>query len=104
MPVSKSKLVVLPCDCKCCSLVIEKIVYDDGEINYNISMQDSRYDHNYNTFLGRLKRAAYALFGKPVYFNDLYITDTKKYSKLIDDMSELLDWHPTPEDFKNNKE
>ena len=59
----KSNMLVLPCDCKCCMLVIEKTVWEDGDINYNISVQDSRYDHNYNTLWGRIKRAAKVLFG-----------------------------------------
>ena len=48
----KRKMITLPCDCKCCMLVIEKTVWEDGDIDYNISIQDSRYDHNYNTLWG----------------------------------------------------
>lgn len=66
----KSNMLVLPCDCKCCMLVIEKTGWEDGDISYNISVQDSRYDHNYNTLLGRIKRAAKVLFGKPIYYNE----------------------------------
>ena len=63
----KSKIITLPCDCKCCMFVIEKTLWADGDINYNITIQDSRYDHNYNTIWGRIKRAAKILFGKPIY-------------------------------------
>lgn len=86
---SKSKMVVLSCDCKCCMFVVEKTKWEDGDVSYNISIQDSRYDHNYNTVWGRIKRAATALFGKPVYFNDVHIEDEGKFKKLISDLSEL---------------
>ena len=38
----KSKMIVLPCDCKCCMLVIEKTVWEDNDVSYDISIQDSR--------------------------------------------------------------
>ena len=42
----KEKIIVLPCDCRCCMFVVEKIVWEDGDVAYNISIKDSRYDHN----------------------------------------------------------
>ena len=86
----KGKMITLPCDCKCCMFVVGKTQWEDGEINYNISIQDSRYDHNFNTVWGRLKRAAMALFGKPVYFSDVYLDGEESYKKLIADMTDLL--------------
>ena len=82
-------MIVLPCDCKCCMFVIEKTAWEDGEINYNISIQDSSYDHNYNTLWGRIKRAIKALSGKPIYFNDLFIEGEETFHKLVLDMEEL---------------
>ena len=85
----KSKMIVLPCDCKCCMLVIEKTVWEDNDVSYNISIQDSRYDHNYNTVWGRIKRAVKIPFGKPIYYNDLYLEGEEKFHKLVGDMKEL---------------
>ena len=85
----KSNMIVLPCDCKCCMLVIEKTGWEDGDISYNISVQDSRYDHNYNTLLGRIKRAAKVLFGKPIYYNDLHLEGEESFHKLVKDMESL---------------
>lgn len=45
-----SKRIILPCECKCCMFVIEKTMWEDGDIDYDISIQDSRYDHGYNTY------------------------------------------------------
>lgn len=86
----KSKMVILPCDCKCCMFVVEKTQYEDGGANYNIAIQDSRYDHNYNTLWGRIKRACCVLFGKPIYYNDVYIEDEDVFRNLVSDMEDLL--------------
>lgn len=85
----KSRRITLPCDCKCCMLVIEKTIWKDGDINYNISIQDSRYDHNYNTLWGRIKRAAKTLFGKPIYYNDVHLEGEETFQQLVDDINEL---------------
>ena len=85
----KSKMILLPCDCKCCMFVVEKTVWEDGDINYNITIQDSRYDHNYNTAWGRIKRAAKILFGKPIYYSDVYLDNEDVFKKLVKDMDEL---------------
>lgn len=81
--------MVRQCDCKCCMLVIDKTVWDDGSSDYNISIQDARYDHGCNTLWGRLKRAAKALFGKPVYYNDLYLEGEEQYAALVEEMQAL---------------
>jgi len=72
---------------------IEKTIWEDGDISYNISVQDSRYDHYYNSFWGRLKRAVKALFGKPVYFNDVHLEGEERYEKLVSDMMELISFN-----------
>lgn len=84
-----SKRIILPCDCKCCMFVIEKNFWENGDIDYDISVQDSQYDHNYNTILGRLKRAVMLLFGKPIYYNDVYIEGEESFKKLVADMNDL---------------
>lgn len=85
----KSKIITLPCDCKCCMFVIEKTMWEDGDINYNITIQDSRYDHNYNTLWGRIKRAVKILFGKPIYYSDVHLEGEQTFKKLVNDMDKL---------------
>jgi len=70
--------------------VIDKTLWKDGDISYNISIQDSRYDHNYNTIWGRLSRAGKVLFGKPVYYNDVHLEGEERFSALVSDMAELI--------------
>jgi hypothetical protein len=71
--------------------VVEKTIWEDGDINYNITIQDSRYDHNYNTLWGRIKRACKVLFGKSVYFSDVYMEKEETFRKLVKDMESLLE-------------
>ena len=87
----KSKMIILPCDCKCCMFVVEKTIWKDGDISFDLSIQDSRYDHNYNTIWGRLKRAAKTLFGKPIYYNNVHLEGESTIRKFIEDMSKLAD-------------
>lgn len=85
----RSEMITLPCDCKCCMFVIEKTMWEDGEVHYNITVQDSRYDHGYNSLWGRLKRAAKTLFGKPIYYNDVFLGGEDTFKKLVADMDRL---------------
>lgn len=86
-----SEMIIVPCDCKCCMLVIEKTAWEDGDVDYNISIQDSRYDHNYNTLWGKIKRAVKILFGKPIYYNDVYMNGEEPFRKLVDNMERLAE-------------
>ena len=85
------KTVTLRCDCRCAMLVVDKTVYDDGDILYNISAQDSRYDHNFNTLWGRLKRSCKILFGKPIYYNDICINDQQRFIDFVGELNGLID-------------
>ena len=87
----KSQMITLPCDCRCCMFVVEKTKWEDGDINYNITIQDSRYDHNCNTLWGRIKRACKVLFGKPIYYNDIHMENEDIFKKLVEDMKRLLE-------------
>ena len=70
-------------------LVVEKSEWEDGEIDYNVSVQDSRYDHNYTTLWGRLKSAMKLLFGKPVYYSDVYIDEPERFIEFVKQLNVL---------------
>jgi len=72
---------------------IDKTIWEDGDISYNITVQDSRYDHKHNTVYGRLKRASKVLFGKPIYYNDVHMEGEERYNKLVSDMTELISFN-----------
>jgi len=83
--------IFLKCDCGCSMFVIEKTVWADGEINYNIAVQDSRYDHNNTTIWGRIKSAFKILFGKPVYYNDVYIDNPERFVEFVGQLNDLYE-------------
>ena len=70
-------------------LVVEKTVWDDGDVDFNISIQDSRYDHNYTTLWGKIKSAMKILFGKPVYYSDVYIDKPEKFKEFVENLNKL---------------
>ena len=87
--------IILRCDDYCTMLVIDKTKYqwkdDPIEIDYNISMQDSSLDGYHNTFKQRIIRAFKVLFGKPIYYNDIYIQDEKQIIEFRDALNELIE-------------
>ena len=83
--------VFLKCDCHCARVVFDKTVWDDGEIDFNISVQDSRYDHSNTTLLGRIKSALKLLFGKPVYYSDVFIDEPEKFIEFVRKLNELCE-------------
>jgi len=85
----KETTVYLRCDCGCSMLVVDKTEMDLSETYYNISIQDSRYDHNYTTIWGRIKSAMKLLFGKPVYYSDILIDEPEKFKKFVEDLNKL---------------
>jgi hypothetical protein len=86
---TKETTIILKCDCGCSMFVVEKSEWEDGEVNYNITVQDSRYDHNYTTLWGRLKSAMKILFGEPLYYSDVYINDPEKFKEFVGQMNTL---------------
>lgn len=89
MSAGDNQTIYIQCDCMCCVLEISKWIFAD-DCDYNIAVLDSRYDHEANGVLNRIRRAAKALFGKPVYFNDVQLSP-ERYDKLIQQMIELRD-------------
>jgi hypothetical protein len=76
--------------------VAEKCSWDNGDVDFDISIQHSRYDYNYNTIWGRIRRACTVLMGKPVYFNSLIIHGDATFGELLNKMQNLLDDYVEP--------
>jgi hypothetical protein len=83
--------VYLKCTCRCSMFVVDKTKWGDGEIWYNITVQDSRYDHKNTTFLGRVKSAFKILFGKPIYYSDVFLDDPNKYRQFVAQLQDLCE-------------
>jgi hypothetical protein len=48
----KETAIFLKCDCGCSMIVVKKSEWENGDVDYDISVQDSRYDHNYTLRYG----------------------------------------------------
>jgi len=68
-------------------LVVNKMVCKDGDVIFNLSVQDSRYDHNYTTLWGKLKNAVNILRGKPLYYSAVYISDKEKFKNFVEQLN-----------------
>lgn len=87
-----TKCVTVRCACMCCRLVFEKTVFGNGDSWYNVSVEDSRYDHGATGLLNRVRNAARVLFGRPVVYNDVFIEDPRRFDALVADLRELGEW------------
>jgi len=91
-PTKRERRVTRKCDCGCCMLVFEKTVWDDGMTWYDVSVQDSRYDHDANGILNRIRNALKVLFGKTVSWNDVFFENTEDFDELLWELDELREW------------
>lgn len=91
MSKDNAKFVILQCDCRCCNFVIEKERWkEDGDITYNISIQDSRLDRNVNSIRNRIKNAFKVLFGKAIHHNDIFIQNPKEFEDFVSKLNDLV--------------
>ena len=81
--------VVLQCDCKCCEIAFEKFKWADDDVTYDISVLDSRYDHEANGVLNRIRNAFKVLFGKQICYNDVSLDSDEKFDKLLEGLRRL---------------
>lgn len=87
--MGKSETYVrVKCDCGCCVIEFARYDWDDGETDYNISVLDSRYDHNVNGLLGRVRRAFGVLVGKPICFNDVLMSPNE-FDSMLNALTDL---------------
>ncbi len=86
----QTKSVFFRCDDICTMLVVDKIMWDDGDINYTISMQTSDY-YDVNTIRNRIRRAWNALFGRRISFNDMYTDDENRLRQFVEELKQLID-------------
>ena len=84
----REKYIHVRCECGCSMMEFARIDWEDGDVYYDISVLDSRYDHNVNGIWNRLRRAFGVLVGKPVYFNDVCLNQ-ERFNQLVDRLQEL---------------
>lgn len=82
--------ITMRCDCGAETLVFTRYDYEDSDISYGISFEDSYLGGGYQGFFGRLKRAWKAFIGKPVVHADVFTDDEEKMRTFLKDSLSLM--------------
>ena len=90
----KTKEVTIQCeDCA------ERVVFmqhnweymHDGDVDYEICIEDCYCGGEDRGFFGRLKRSWRAFWAKPVYYSGIYVEDPERVRKFLCDCLALMD-------------
>lgn len=85
------KDVSLRCDDGAEAVVFTRYYWNDGDKDYDISIEDSYCGGDYMGIKGRFKRAWKAFWAKPVYYAGIYCEDGKRMRKFLEDCLSLMD-------------
>lgn len=88
--IDKIKEVNMRCDC--CAEMASFIRHDwkDGDVSYELSIEDAYCGGDYMGIKGRFKRAWHAFWAKPVYYSAVYCEDGKRMRKFLEDCLRLM--------------
>lgn len=89
--MKKEKSIYLKCEYGCETLVVNKIKWQDDELNYEISIKNSYLGWKEGTIWNRIKRAFRVLCGKETIYADIWVEDESRLSGFIDDLIKLRD-------------
>ena len=78
--------------CDCCAEMATFIRHDwkDGDVSYELSIEDAYCGGDYMGIKGRFKRAWHAFWAKPVYYSAVYCEDGKRMRKFLEDCWRLM--------------
>lgn len=86
-----SKDIYLRCDDHAETVVFSMFNFEDDDIDYQFSIEDSYCGGDYMGIKGRFKRAWHAFWAKPIYYNSIYCQDGKRMRKFLEDCLNLMD-------------
>ena len=85
------KSVYLRCDDHAETVVFSRYSYNDGDIDYELNIEDAYCGGDYMGIKGRFKRAWNAFWAKPVYYSGVYCEDENRMKKFLEDCLSLMD-------------
>lgn len=86
-----SKAIFFRCDDKAETVVFNQWIWDEDDINYEITIEDSYCGGDYMGIKGRFKRAWKAFFAKPLCYTGVFTEDGKRMKKFLKDCLELME-------------
>ena len=87
----KHDIIMLRCDDGAEAVTFNKYTFADGDVSYEINIEDSFIGGGYRGVFGRIKRAWDAFWAKPVYYSGIYTDDREKIRTFLYDCLELVD-------------
>ena len=85
------KEIYFKCDDRAETVVFSRWEFNDGEVNYEFTIEDSYCGGDYMGIKGRFKRAWHAFWAKPVYYTGVFCEDKDRMKKFLNDCLELMD-------------
>lgn len=87
----KYEQIILRCEDGQEAVVFNKYIHYDGDIDYEINVEDSFVGGCYVGFFGKIKRAWRAFKLQPVVYTGVYCEDKLRMKKFLTDCLELLE-------------
>lgn len=86
------KSVSFRCDDKAENVVFTRYKWhDDGEVDYEITIEDAYCGGDHMGIKGRFKRAWMAFFDKPICYTGVFTEDGERIKKFLKDCLELME-------------
>lgn len=89
--MAKNNNIYFRCDDNAETAVFTKHNWNDGEINYEFTIEDSYCGGDYMGIKGRFKRAWRAFWKKPICYTGVYCQDGERMKKFLKDCLDLIE-------------
>lgn len=89
--MEKFNNIYFRCDDNAEMVMFTKYNWNDGETNYEFSIEDSYCGGDYMGIKGRFKRAWRAFWKKPICYTGVYCQDGERMKKFLKDCLDLME-------------
>ncbi len=83
--MKKKKSVYLRCECDAEVLAFNMYGYNDGEVGFEINIEDSYCGGDFMGIKGRFKRAWKAFFARPICYTGIYVKKVEQVQKFLEE-------------------
>lgn len=86
-----TRTVTIRCDDNAEAVVFNRYDYHDGDVGYEINIEDNYCGGDYMGIKGRFRRAWHAFWAKPIYYTGIYVDDPDRILSFFDDCLSLME-------------